>query len=142
MFDKSEIITRMSRDTFAVETTGIEIVDLEPGYAKTRVLVQDKHLNALGITQGGVLFTLADFALALVSNTHPDMPSVGIEGDISYIRASKAGEVLTAEAREIARTRAFSTTEVTITNEQGELLAKFHGRTYTPQRPHKSEPRP
>lgn len=133
MFDKSEIRARLNGDAFAVETVGIEIVDVQPGRAITRLRVEEKHLNSLGITQGGVLFTLADFALAVVSNTLPETPAIGIEGSISYLHSSKAGAVLTAEAKEIARSRALSTVEVSITDEQGKLLARFHGRAYIPR---------
>lgn len=36
-----------SNDIFASETTGIEILAAEPGYAKCRLEIEKKHLNAL-----------------------------------------------------------------------------------------------
>ncbi|HBT77959.1 MAG TPA: hypothetical protein DEB39_13785 [Planctomycetaceae bacterium] len=142
LFDKNAMIAHMNKDTFAVKTTGMEIDDVRPGYARIRLRVEDRHLNAIGITQGGVLFTLADFALAVASNTVEGVESVGIEGSISFLRPSKTGDVLTAEATEIARTRSLSTVEVSLTDQAGTLLARFHGRAFLrkvarlPESPH------
>ena len=37
---------------------------IKEGYSKARLVITDTHLNAGNRTQGGVLFTLADLALA------------------------------------------------------------------------------
>ncbi|MGZ4857695.1 MAG: PaaI family thioesterase, partial [Methanobacteriaceae archaeon] len=47
-------------DRFAAYA-GIEVIDISPGMAKTRMKVEDKHLNSIGTVHGGALFTLADF---------------------------------------------------------------------------------
>lgn len=129
-FEKTAVLDAMNGDRFAIDTVGIEILDIAPGYCKTRLRVEDRHLNGVGITQGGALFTLADFTFAVASNTVPGETVVAIEGSISFLKPSRTGHVLTGEGREIARTRSLSTVEVTLTDEHGNLLARFHGRGF------------
>lgn len=129
-FDPQVVIDRLAADEFATKTTGIETVDLTVGRSRVRLRIDQRHVNALGMTQGGVLFTLADYALALAANTVPGVEAVGIEGSISFMHPSKPGDVLTAEAVEIARSRSLSSVEVSVRNEKGALLAKFHGRAF------------
>ena len=58
----------LSADRFAAEA-GVELLEISPGYAKARMKVTEKHLNAGGVCQGGALFTLADLAFAAVANS-------------------------------------------------------------------------
>ena len=51
-------------DRFAVDVTGIDIVDVGENYAKCRLEIDKKHLNAAGHPMGGAIYTLADFAFA------------------------------------------------------------------------------
>ena len=51
------------KDHFAMDA-GIELKEAKPGYAVACVNVIEKHLNAGGVVQGGLLFTLADLAIA------------------------------------------------------------------------------
>ncbi len=108
--------------------TGIEIVDVAPGYAKTRLTVEEKHYNSLDIVQGGVLFTLADFALAVAGNNGEET-TVSIEANISYLKPGRSG-VIYAEAKEISRSKSLIGYEIPVTDEQGNLLARFYGRAY------------
>lgn len=57
------------KDHFAMDA-GIELKEAKPGYAVACVNVIEKHLNAGGVVQGGLLFTLADLAIAAAANAH------------------------------------------------------------------------
>ena len=130
-FDKQAIIERMRRDHFAADLVGIEIVEVAPGFAQVALTVEERHLNGVGITQGGVLFTLADYAFAIATNTVSGQVAVGIECSISYMAPSKVGAVLIAEAREIGRTRSLASVETIVSDRSsGKLLARFHGRAF------------
>ena len=48
----------LQNDRFAREA-GVELLDIRPGYAKARMEVTPRHLNAAGVCQGGAIFTLA-----------------------------------------------------------------------------------
>ena len=59
----------VENDLFA-QHVGIELIEVAPGTAKARLKVCRHHLNGVGLTQGGVVFTLADLAFAAASNAY------------------------------------------------------------------------
>lgn len=114
-------------DRFA-QHCGIELVSLAPGQAVTRMRIEPWHANAIGLVQGGAIFTLADYAFAVASNTHGAV-AVGINVSITYIKAVTAG-TLTAEAREVAVNPKLASYAVNVTDEAGHLIAVFQGLVY------------
>ena len=107
---------------------GIEVVEVRPGYAKTKLLTKEEHLNGVGVVHGGVLTTLADIAFALAVNAYGEI-TLAIHLDISFLKAVRRG-VLFAEAQEISRRTRIVTCDVKIQDESGELVALFHGVAY------------
>ena len=120
----------VQRDEF-VKHCGIELVSFAPGQAVARMAVQPWHLNAVGIVQGGAIFTLADFAFAAASNSHGTV-AVGINVSITYMKSANSG-TLTAEAREVALNPKLASYTVNVTDEAGSLLAVLQGLVYRKQ---------
>jgi acyl-CoA thioesterase len=120
-------------DRFARES-GIRILEVSTGFARTQMDVEARHLNAVGIVQGGALFTLADLAFALACNSHGTL-AVGCQADISWVKAVRSGR-LTATAEEVSRTRSISTCLIRIRDEAGDLVALFKGVAYIKGTPH------
>jgi len=118
---------RMQNDQFA-RHNGIEIVDADIGYAKTKMNVQPYHLNGVGIVHGGAIFTLADFAFAVAANSREQV-AVAINISIAYIKAVKSGCVF-AVAKEISYNPKLGIYQVDIFDESNELLATFQGMAY------------
>lgn len=114
-------------DQFAAEN-GIQLVELRPGYAKSQMVVTQRHLNSIGTVQGGALFTLADLAFAGASNS-AGMLAVGLNMNISCLKAVSTG-TLQAEATEVARSKRISTCMVRVTDDAGDLIALFQGTAY------------
>lgn len=125
---KMKTIEEFFRSDQFVNHCGIELVSHKPGYALTRMVVKPLHLNALGIVQGGAIFTLADYAFGVASNGH-GTAAVGINVSINYIKATTSG-VLTAEAREISVNPKLGTYAVQVTDESGAVVAIFQGLAY------------
>jgi len=117
----------LKKDRFA-EFIGIELVEVKPGYALAKIEITDKHLNAINIVQGGVTFTLADYAFAAASNSHGKV-AVGINVNISYFQSPK-GKVLTAEAKEISVNSKLASYDVAVYDEERNLVAQFNGMVY------------
>ncbi|MCQ1536069.1 PaaI family thioesterase [Methanosarcina sp. KYL-1] len=117
----------LKKDNFAAYS-GIELLEVSPGHAKTRMKIEEKHLNALRAVQGGAIFTLADFAFAAASNAY-GTAAVGINASISYVKAGKKG-ILTAEAKETSINPKLATYTVNITDDEGDLVAIFQGMVY------------
>ena len=129
-----EVTERFKADKYAAGLTGIEIVEVRDNYVKTKLVVEPKHMNAFGIMQGGALFTLADFTFAVALNAGQEESSVAIECHISFLKPVMVGGVLFAESRLVAKSRSLMAQDVTITNEQGDVVATFHGRGFVRRR--------
>jgi len=114
-------------DQFA-RKNGMRVVEIRPGFARTEMTVESRHLNGVGILQGGALVTLADLAFAAASNSHGVL-AVACQVDVTWFKAVRAGK-LTATAEEIARTRKLSTCVIRVRDEQEELVALFKGLAY------------
>lgn len=113
----------------------IEMVAIGQGTAQARMTLGLEHLNGLGMVHGGAIFTLADCAFAAACNsTNP--PSVAINASISYVKAAK-GAVLLADAQEIQQAGKLGTCLVRITDEDGDVVATFHGLSYRKGPPRK-----
>ena len=117
----------MARDRFA-QLLGIGVEDVRVGYARTSMTVHDRLLNGVDIVQGGAIFTLADYALALASNTHENV-AVNIESSISFMKPTRSGKLF-ASAEEISRSKSLASYIVKVTNDREELVALFYGRVF------------
>jgi acyl-CoA thioesterase len=114
-------------DRFA-EYVGIEILEGGNGHAKTRLTIAPHHMNGLGTVQGGVLFTLADLAFAVAVNSH-GVKATGLSASINWLRPARRG-TLVAEATEVSCARRIATYSIRITDDEGGLVATFHGTGY------------
>ena len=106
----------------------MRVVEVRLGFARAEMTVEPRHMNGIGILQGGAAFTLADLAFAAASNSH-GVVAVGSQADITYFKAVRAGK-LTAVAEEISRTHKLSTCLIRITDEENSLVALFKGLAY------------
>ena len=122
-----KVIDLMKADKF-VDLCGITLDEIGPGYAKTSVEIGVRHLNGAGVIQGGVLFTLADYALASAANSREKV-SVSIETSMSFIKGVSSGKVF-ATAREVSCGRTLARYDVPVTTEDGTLIALLHGTVY------------
>ncbi len=115
------------KDRFAA-LSGIQVEEISPGRATVRMEIRDEHRNSHGTVHGGALFTLADTAFALASNSH-GVPAAAIDAHISYITAARTG-TLYAKAEEFALNPRLGTYMVTVTDDQGQRIALFEGMVY------------
>ena len=125
--ESERIAAFFERDCFAREN-GIRVVEVRPGFARTEMTVESRHLNSIGILQGGALFTLADLAFAVASNSH-GVVAVACQADVTWFKVVQSG-TLTAAAEEISRTRRLSTCLVRVTDRDQDLVALFKGVAY------------
>ena len=115
------------KDRFAAHND-ITLLEVHPGYAKAELIISDKHLNGVNITHGGAIFTLADLAFAVASNSHGTV-AVGVNATISYLKATNRG-TLTAEAIEVSINPKLATYQVEVRDKNDELVAIFQGTVY------------
>jgi acyl-CoA thioesterase len=108
---------------------GIRLDAIAPGYARMSMTVQDWMLQGHDMCHGGIMFALADTAMAFASNSR-GANHVALNANIDFLRPAFAGESLVAEAREGNRTRRTGMYDVSIVNGAGEAVCHFRGRTY------------
>jgi acyl-CoA thioesterase len=125
--DLEELLQYFSKDAFA-SLCGIEIIEASEGYAKTRMVVEDRHLNGLDMAHGGALFTLADMAFAAAVHSRGRV-AVAINASMSFMKAGKT-DILYAEAREVSRSQKLASYTVQVTDGTGDILALFQGMAY------------
>jgi len=125
-----EVRERVESDAFC-ETLGIDVVELEPGYARTELTITEELLNFHGTPHGGAIYSLADAAFAAASNSHGEA-AVALETNISYLEAVDTGETITATAEETHVAGATAEYEVEVTDGDDVRIATFRGRVYRP----------
>lgn len=121
-----------THDLFA-RHSGIELLEVETGWARARMKIEPYHFNGANTVHGGAIFTLADFVFAVASNSHGTM-AMGINTSISYVKAALSG-TLYAEAEEQSRNPKLATYTVNITDDSGDLVALFQGMVYLKKLP-------
>lgn len=122
-----EKLEEFFKDDGFVKLSGIELISVDETQAVASAKITREHLNANGCVQGGMLYTLADFAFAAIANyLHPATVTQG--GQISYIRAAYTS-LITAKAREIVRSGRNCVCEVEIYNDKNEIVcvSTFNG---------------
>ncbi len=108
--------------------TGVEIIETGTGYCKARLNIEDRHMNAANVVQGGAIFTLADLAFAVASNSHGQL-ALAINVNISFLKAATAG-ALYAVATEVTEPGRLGAYDVLVTDNNGEIIARFNGMVY------------
>ena len=114
-------------DAWAQEAS-VELMEVSAGRAKVRMRIAGWHMNSHGTVHGGAIFTLADTAFALASNSH-GVPAAAINAHISYVKAATGG-TLYAEAEEFSLNPKIATYTVTVTDDAGKKIAIFEGMVY------------
>ena len=117
----------IDQDRYA-QYLGVEICEWSEGYAKAKLELDRNHLNSVNTVHGGVLFSLADSAFSVASNSHGTV-AVAIQVCISYFKAVSGG-TLYAEAREVSRNPKLATYLIEVSDDTGSLLGIFQGTVY------------
>ena len=117
----------IERDRVA-RVLGLEILEYGPGYAKARLAINQDHLNSVGTVHGGAVFSLADAAFSVASNSH-GVVSVSIQASIANFKAVSSG-TLQAVAREVAINPKLATYSIEVRDGSESLIALFQGTVY------------
>jgi len=106
----------------------MQLLELQPGYAKVMLKVLPEHQNFNGLTFGGIIMAVADQAFGYAVNS-VRRPNVASQFNIHFIAPARAGDELIAEGRVVKSGRRVSIAEMTVTNQGGKLIAKATGTT-------------
>ena len=116
-----------ANDLFA-RHNGIELLEAGKGRATVQMKVAPYHFNAAGTVHGGAIFTLADYAFAVASNSHGRI-AMGISASVNFVKAAVGG-TLHAEAVENSINQKLASYTVTVTDDDSCIIAIFQGMVY------------
>lgn len=124
--DIKEILNKTDR--FAANA-GCRLTEVNAQHAVAEMTVTNAHLNGGNVCQGGALFTLADLAIAALMNYRGQL-TFGINNSIMFVSSAKEGDVLRAEAVNVADHHKIPAVEVRVTNQEGRLICHITGMGY------------
>jgi acyl-CoA thioesterase len=113
----------------ASQALGMRLTGVGAGRAVVAMTVRADMLNGHAICHGGIVFALADSAFAFACNSHNEN-TLAAAASIDFLEAAREGDVLSAEARELWRRGRNGIYEITVSNQRGERVALFRGRSY------------
>ena len=126
--EERERLDALFRTDPLLDQLDAELLEWHPGGATVRATIQVLHTNFLGGAHGGILFSLGDIAMSFASNGY-GRQAVATQIDISYHRPVQPGDLVTATATEISRTRRFAHHRVELAV-RDRLVASATGTTY------------
>ena len=127
----------MTEDAFS-RWLGIDIIQIKPGYAQLRMEVRDEMVNGFNVSHGGIVFSLADSALAFASNSYGRV-ALALENNISFMKKVLPGDTLTARTEELSIGNRMGVYNVTLTNQHADEVAKFRGTVFRTKKKHFEE---
>lgn len=108
---------------------GVELISADIGYCKVRCEIRDDMTNGFGITHGGIIFSLADTALAFSASTL-GRAALAIDNSISFTNKSVSGDILTGVSTSVNTTNRTGLFDVRIKNQDGTIIAMMKGTVY------------
>ena len=105
-FEQFERITR-EKEGF-IKEMGMELLALEEGYCKGRIVLKEKHTNPMGSAHGGLVFALADTIGGMAAMSYGDNV-VTLNASVCFLNPAIDTEYIDAEATVIRNGR---TTEI------------------------------
>lgn len=114
----------------ATQALGMRITEIGPGSATVTMTVREDMLNGHAICHGGFIATLADSAFAFACNAYNEL-TVASGFSIDLMAPARLADVLSARCTEVSKAGRTGVYDVEVTNQRGERLAVFRGRSYT-----------
>ena len=108
----------------------MRLEEVRPGYARMSMRVAENMVNGHDLCHGGLIFTLADSTFAFACNSHGQR-AVAAGASIEFLAPAHLGDVLTAEGVERALAGRTGIYDMRVSNQKGELIALFRGKSAT-----------
>ena len=115
------------------ELFDMQVTEVTPGTATVEMTVTDEMTNGLDVCHGGLVFTLADTAMAYASNAG-DHSAVSTTASIEWLLPAHSGDRLSATSTIVAVRGRNTVHDVTVTRADGEVVAMVRAHTLTVDR--------
>ncbi|HSE92560.1 MAG TPA: hotdog fold thioesterase [Methylomirabilota bacterium] len=119
-----ELARTIENDPWA-RTLGVQFLELKRGYCRVALQLGPHMVIFQGAPHGGVIFSLADIAFGAACNSHGE-PAVALSVTVGYLTAVRPDARLVAESRARRQGRRAGFYDVTVTSDDGRLVATVH----------------
>jgi acyl-CoA thioesterase len=123
----NDITQKILKDPF-IRFLGISVDAIEKGYSRCSVVIRDEMLNFNGAVHGGLIFSLADVAFSIASNSD-HLPSFALDVSGSFLKTAQVGDKVVAEAKIIHTTKRTGLYRMEVFK-GNELIATFNGTVF------------
>ena len=124
---KAKFLKKVGEEPFA-KLLDIHLKDVGEGYALCEMEYTERMDNIYGMAHGGAIFALIDEAFEISSNSHGNI-AVALNINVTYMMPPEKNTILTAESREINRTRRTASYQIMVKNNQN-LIAVCQALVY------------
>ena len=124
---KAAYLKKVEEEPFA-RFLNIKLRDVSEGYALCEMEYTEQMDNIYGMAHGGAIFSLIDEAFEISSNSHENI-AVALNINVTYMKPPKKNTLLTAESKEINRTRRTASYQITVKDDQN-LIAICQALVY------------
>lgn len=124
---KAVYFKKVEEEPFA-RFLNIKLKDVSEGYALCEMEYTGQMDNIYGMAHGGAIFSLIDEAFEISSNSHDNI-AVALNINVTYMRPPQKNTLLTAESKEINRTRRTASYQITVKDDQN-LIAVCQALVY------------
>lgn len=128
MVDPEAVAAALYADDTASQRLGIEVAEVGVGRAVTTMTVTAEMTNGHDVCHGGLIFALADTAMAFASNSE-NIQALAAGAGIDFINPARRDSKLTAVATQQSLRGRSGMYDVTVTDDDGNTIALFRGRT-------------
>ena len=125
---KEAMRQQVKQEPFA-RKLGLELIDVDEGYAVVEMVCTEEMENIFQMTHGGAIFTLIDEAFEISCNSHGTV-AVALNVNITYHKAPSPESTLRAEAKEVAKTRRTGSYYITVKDGKDNLIASCQALAY------------
>jgi acyl-CoA thioesterase len=123
------VVEKLQQNDQYTKWMGMKVLEVKPGYSKLEMIVRKEMINGFGTAHGGATFSLADSAFAYACNAYGNI-TVALDISISFPKAAKENDTLTAEAKEIQSTNRTALYLIEVKNQHNDLVALLKGTCY------------
>ena len=120
----------MWRADRASKWLGMQLEEIRACYTRLSMTVTADMTNGQDLCHGGLIFSLADSSFGFACNSR-NQRALAAGCSIEYLAPAQLGDRLTAECREQATVGRTGLYDARVTNQKGELIALFRGKSAT-----------
>ncbi|MCF8068760.1 MAG: PaaI family thioesterase [Desulfobacterales bacterium] len=131
---KKSIFDAVEKEPLA-RTLGIRLVALDTGYSFVEMKYDPAKMdNIYSMAHGGAVYALIDEAFETAGQTHGTV-AVALNVNVTYAASPTKGVILKAVAKEINKTGKTASYDISVTEDNGKLIATCHALAYRTGKP-------